>query len=65
MQEELSKEIMNFCLTKYLFYTSKGYLTRRKFFRHGDDGFTSPPKEGVLGIFIALKKSIVLGRALN
>jgi hypothetical protein len=29
--------------------------------RHGTDGFTSPPKEGVLWIFITLK-SIVLGR---
>jgi hypothetical protein len=23
--------------------------------RHGTDGFTSPPKEGVLGIFLPLK----------
>jgi hypothetical protein len=26
--------------------------------RHGADGFIFPPKEGVLRIFIALKKSI-------
>ena len=27
--------------------------------RHGTDGFTSPPKEGVLRIFFALKNSTV------
>jgi hypothetical protein len=31
-----------------------GYFTCRKA-RHGTDGFTSPPKEGVLRIFFARK----------
>jgi hypothetical protein len=44
-----------FCLTKYLFHTSKGSLTCHKFLRDGADSFTFPPKEGVLQIFIALK----------
>jgi hypothetical protein len=30
--------------------------------RHGTDGFTSPPKEGALRIFLALKKSDGFGR---
>jgi hypothetical protein len=30
-------------------------LTCSKISRHGANGFTSPPKEGVLRIFIALK----------
>jgi hypothetical protein len=37
------------------FYSSEGFLTCRKILRHGTSGFTSRPKEGVLGIFIALK----------
>jgi hypothetical protein len=28
--------------------------------RHGTDGFTSPPKEGVLRIFLTLKKYVLL-----
>jgi hypothetical protein len=38
--------------------TSKGFLTCGKILRHGADGFTSPPKEGVLRIFIALKNTL-------
>jgi hypothetical protein len=49
-----------FCLTKYLFHTSKGSLSCRKIVQHGADGFTSPPKEGVLRIFIALKRPSTL-----
>jgi hypothetical protein len=30
------------------------FLTFRKIFRHGADGLTSPPKESVVRIFIAL-----------
>jgi hypothetical protein len=30
--------------------------------QHGTDGFTSPPKEGVLRIFFARKKSDGFGR---
>jgi hypothetical protein len=43
-----------FCVTKYVFSTSKGSLTCLNIL-HGADGFASPPKEGVLGMFIALK----------
>jgi hypothetical protein len=47
-----------------LVYTSpwnfKRSLTCRKILRHGTSGFTSHPKEGVLRIFIALKKFIAL-----
>jgi hypothetical protein len=45
-----------FCLTKYLFHTSKGYLTCRKIFRHLTDGFTYPLMEGILQNLMALKK---------
>jgi hypothetical protein len=41
---------------EYLFHNSKGYLTCRKIFRHGTGGFTLPPKEGVLHIFIVLRR---------
>jgi hypothetical protein len=56
-QEELAKKIINFAFAKYLFHTSKRSLTCRKILRHGADGFTSPPKEGVLRIFITLKNA--------
>jgi hypothetical protein len=39
---------------KYLFHTSKASLTCRKILQSAN-GFSSPPKEGVLRIFIALK----------
>jgi hypothetical protein len=45
---------MNFALQS-MFHTSKVYLTCCKNLRHGADDFTSPPKEGVLRIFIDLK----------
>jgi hypothetical protein len=49
-----SKGNYEFCLPKYLFYTSKGSLTCRKILLHGADGFTSPLEECVLWIFITL-----------
>jgi hypothetical protein len=44
-----------FCLTMYLFHTSKGSLTC-KILQHGAeaDSFTSPLKEGMLRIFVTL-----------
>jgi hypothetical protein len=38
-----------------LFILRSDFFTCREILRHGDDGFTSLPKEGVLRIFIALK----------
>jgi hypothetical protein len=35
----------------------QGSLTFRKILQHGTNGFISPPKEVVLGIFIAIKSS--------
>jgi hypothetical protein len=52
-QKELAKEMMDLALRSILVHTWKGYLTCRKIFRHGADGFTSPPEEGVLRVFIA------------
>jgi hypothetical protein len=46
--------MMNLVLRCIFIYTSNGYLTCCKIFRYGTDGFTSPPEEGVLRIFIAL-----------
>jgi hypothetical protein len=37
---------------KYFFHISKGSLTCRKILRHRADGFTNPPKEGVLQISV-------------
>jgi hypothetical protein len=48
------KEMTNL-LTKYCFRTSDGSLTCLKIIRLRTDGFTSPPKEVMLLIFIALK----------
>jgi hypothetical protein len=41
--------------TKYLLHTSQGSSTCRKLLTHGIDGFTSPPKEVVLRILVAVK----------
>jgi hypothetical protein len=41
--------------TNYLLSYLQGYLTRSKILRHGDDGFTSPPKEFVPRIFNAIE----------
>jgi hypothetical protein len=39
----------------FLFILSKWYFTCRKILQHGAFSFTSPPKEGMLQIFIAVK----------
>jgi hypothetical protein len=44
----------NFCLNAEFHVTFRDLLHSVKL-RHGTDGFTSPPKEGVLMIFFALK----------
>jgi hypothetical protein len=43
-----------FCLTKYLSHALYGSLTCRKTYWHGTNGFTSPPKVGMLRICITL-----------
>jgi hypothetical protein len=53
-QEEPVKD-MNFVLRSIFVHTSKGFLTYRVILRRGAEGFTSPPKEGVLRICIAIK----------
>jgi hypothetical protein len=53
-QEALAKEIINLGLLSTFVHTSNGSLTCHKILRHGAYGFASPPKEGVLRIFIAL-----------
>jgi hypothetical protein len=50
-RKKLGKGYDEFGLTKYLC----SYRTCRKILQHGADGFTSPPKEGVLRNYIALK----------
>jgi hypothetical protein len=52
--EELAKEIMNSVLRSTFVHTSKGFLTCQEILRHGVNGITYPPKQGVLRIFIAL-----------
>jgi hypothetical protein len=54
-QEELGKGNDEFCLLSIFVHTSKGSLICLKILRHEANGFASPPKEGVLWIFIALK----------
>jgi hypothetical protein len=50
----IRKENDEFPLAKYLFHTSKGYIICRKILRHGANGFTFHPMEGVLLIFMAI-----------
>jgi len=50
-----------FCLNADLQVTFRDLLHAVKL-RHGTDGFTSPPKEGVLRNFFALKISDGFGR---
>jgi hypothetical protein len=56
----MAKEMLNFAYEVSLSYLY-GYLTCRKILRHSTDSVTSPSKEGVLRIFIALNNPIILG----
>jgi hypothetical protein len=59
-QEELSeKQALNFTNEVSVSY-SQSSLKCRKVLRSGTNGFTSPPKEVELLIFIIIKKSVVL-----
>jgi hypothetical protein len=49
-----ARNVREFCLNADLQITFRDLLHAVKL-RHGTDGFTSPPKEGVLRIFSALK----------
>ena len=49
-----TRNIREFCLNADFHVTFRDLLHAVKL-RHGTDGFTSPPKEGVLRIFFALK----------
>jgi hypothetical protein len=48
-------KMMNLSLRSIFIHTLKGCLKCRKILRHGADGYTSPPKEGVLRILLPLK----------
>ena len=48
------RNVREFCLNANFHVTFRDLLHAVKI-RHGTDGFTSPPKEGVLRIFFALK----------
>jgi hypothetical protein len=62
-QEELTNEMIFVSLWSRLSLSYfEGFFNMPYMARHGDDEITSPPKESVLRILIALKKSIVLGR---
>ena len=49
------REICPVILPKFRLPRKFRYLIHAANLRHGTDGFTSPPKEGVLRIFFALK----------
>jgi len=49
-----TRNVREFCLTADFHVTFRDLLHAVKL-RHGTDGFTSPPKEGVMRIFFALK----------
>jgi hypothetical protein len=55
-QEYLAKEIITFAFRSVFSYFVCS-LSYRKILRHGSDGFTFPPKEVVLRIFIAVKNT--------
>jgi hypothetical protein len=52
--ELLARNVREFCLSCDSHVTFRGLLHAIKL-RHGTDGFTSPPKQGVLRIFSPLK----------
>jgi hypothetical protein len=54
-QEEFIKVDGEFSLRNIFVHTSKLRFTCRKILRHGVDSIISPPNEGVLRIFMALK----------
>jgi hypothetical protein len=54
-QEEFIKVYDEFSLRNMFVHTSKLRFTCRKILRHGVDSIISPPNEGVLRIFMALK----------
>jgi len=49
-----ARNVRKFCLNADFHFTFRDLLHAVKL-RHGNGGFTSPPKEGVLRIFFALK----------
>jgi hypothetical protein len=55
-QDKLAKDKINVALRCIFVQTSRASITCRKILRHGTDVFTSPLKEGVLRIFIALDR---------
>jgi hypothetical protein len=54
-QEDIAKEMVNSTLRSVYVRTLKVSLTCHQILRHGVDGFSSPPKEGVMQIVIALE----------
>jgi hypothetical protein len=58
-QEKLGEENYQFSLRNVFVHTYfEVFFACRKILRHRADGFTSPPKKGVLLIFIALKNPL-------
>jgi hypothetical protein len=53
-QEELGSGNDYLAFRSIFVHSRRVFLTCRKILRHGTDGFTSPPKEGMLRIFTAL-----------
>jgi hypothetical protein len=47
--------MMNLALWSIFVHALKGSLTCHKILQHEADSFTSPPKEGMLWIFVTLK----------
>jgi hypothetical protein len=54
-QGELGEKYTLILLQSISCHTPQGSLTCHKILQHGADGFTSPPKDVVLQIFIPLK----------
>jgi hypothetical protein len=50
-KQGVCKKFPRISLTQYLCHTPQGFLTCRKILHRKADGFTSPPKEGVLQFF--------------
>jgi hypothetical protein len=54
-QEDLGEGNKDLAARSIFVHTSNGFLTFHKILRHEADGFTSPPKEVVLRIFMATR----------
>jgi hypothetical protein len=55
----MAKKMMYLAFKASLFTLQSDFFAYSKLLQHGATGFTSPPKEGILRIFITLKNPLL------